>query len=152
MYLINNIFYNNLNKMDDIPLTVEEQLIKLRTIVFQNMEDSMDTVEVHFVDNKFDFYNPKEFNISFTNIVKKPNKNKLLRKYLIEANDDEKFVFTLQVYNNSCMCSKSKKYICEILLNTNPDYLNGYELHIYEKVKHGIYRTEYVLINIYLSK
>jgi hypothetical protein len=91
-------------------------------------------------------------NIIKTKIINNPNKNKLLKKYLIEAHNDEKFVFKLTVYNNSCMCSESKQYIGEILLNTNPEYESGFELHIYEKVKRGVYRTEYILVNSYLSQ
>jgi hypothetical protein len=138
--------------MDDIPLTIEEQLIQIGHIVFQNIEDDIDKVEINFKDNNFDFYDPKEINFSKTKIIKNPNKNKLLKKYLFEATNDEKFVFTLQIFTNTCVCSDSKKYVGEILLNTNPDYANGYELHIYEKVKRGVYRTEYILVSSYLSQ
>ena len=138
--------------MDDIPLTVEEQIQQYETIVFKNIEDNLDKVEVHFSDKNFEFYDPKELNFSKTKIIKNPNKNKLLKKYLFEATNDEKFVFTLQIFTNTCVCSDSKKYVGEILLNTNPDYANGYELHIYEKVKRGVYRSEYILVSSYLSQ
>ncbi len=138
--------------MDDIPLTIEEQIQQYGTIVFKNIEDNLDKVEVHFSDKNFEFYDPKQLYFSKTKIIKNPNKNKLLKKYLFEANNDEKFVFKLQVYTNTCVCSSSTEYACEILLNTNPDYANVYELHIYERVKRGVYRTEYILVSSYLSE
>ncbi len=138
--------------MDDIPLTIEEQLIQIGHITFKNMEDNLDKVEINFKNNNFDFYDPKELNFSKTKVIKNPNKNRLLKKYLFEAPNDEKFVFKLQVYTNTCICSSSTEYACEVLLNTNPDYESGYELHIYEKIKRGVYRTEYILVSSYLSQ
>jgi hypothetical protein len=138
--------------MEDIPMTIKEQIENIGNMVFKNIEDDFDKVEVHFKDNNFDFYDPKEMNITITKIVNKPNKNKLLKKYLIEVTDDEKFVFKLEIYTNTCICSESKKYIGEIMLNTNPDYESVFELHMYEKVKRGVYHTEYVLINSFLSQ
>ena len=138
--------------MEDIPMTIQEQIENISNLVFKNIEDEFDKVEVHFKDNNFDYYDPKEMNITITKIVNKPNNNKLLKKYLFEVTDDEKFVFKLQIYTNTCICSESKKYIGEIMLNTNPDYESGFELHMYEKVKRGVYHTEYVLINSFLSQ
>lgn len=138
--------------MEDIPMTIQEQINKKGLLVFKNIEDDFDKVEVHFKDNNFDYYDPKEMNITKTKIVNKPNNNKLLKKYLFEAHNDEKCVFKLEIYINTCICSESKKYIGEIMLNTNPDYESGFELHMYEKVNRGIYHTEYVLINSFLSQ
>ncbi len=146
------MYYIDLNTMEDIPMTIQEQIEKIGLLIFKNIEDDFDKVEVHFTNNNFDFYDPKEINITQTKIINKPNNNKLLKKHLFEAQNDEKFVFQLKVFKNTCICSENKKYVGEILLNKNPEYESGYELHIYEKVKRGVYHTEYVLINSFLSQ
>ena len=132
--------------------SIHDKLNEIGQIVFCNTDDITQFVKIYFMDNEIEYFVPIKYNINRSKIIKNPQKNKLLQKCLFEEEPCENLVFKIKVYDTTCIFSKHRDYIGQIMLNKDPEYESEFVLYMYQIHKPNFYNTEYILIKTYMSQ